>query len=236
MKAIVSEALLVRSVNYGESDVIATLLTEAEGKLGVLVRGARKSSRRVGGSLEPFHTIEVRLDDRGGDLATLREARITRVRGGIVGNLEALEAAGMALRWARHAWPARTREPETWATLVGLLDALDVAGTEGHAPRIALASGSLRLLADLGYALDLERCGRCGKECPAGRTAGVDAARGGLICGACGGARVVLDPRVRALACAAQHDEAAHTMTLADADVILGLVEGAMAAHAGFDR
>lgn len=234
-----TEALLVRSVNYGESDVIATLLSESDGKLGVLVRGGRKSARRVGGALEPFHTIEVRLDDRGGELATLKEARITRVRAGIVANLEALDAAGTALRWARHVCPPRTREPEAWVTLLELLDALDATATTGRSPRVELAWGALRLLANVGYALDLERCVRCGKECPEGRPAGVDAARGGLICASCGGARTTLSAQTRARARTAQEGATAGTatgLTTADAEVILGLVEDAMAAHAGFDR
>jgi DNA repair protein RecO (recombination protein O) len=235
VKHIVSDALVVRTVAYGESDVIVTLLTETDGKLGVLVRGGRKSTRRVGGALEPFHSIEVRVDDRGGELATLREARIVKVRHGIVASYDALEAAGTALRWARHALPARTREPQAYATIVGLLDALDAGATSGRSPRVELAGASLRLLTDVGYALDLERCVRCGKECPEGRPAQVDAGRGGLVCSRCGGAHVLLDPAVRAVARGAQAGDSV-AMSDADADVILRLVGDAMAAHAGFDR
>jgi DNA repair protein RecO (recombination protein O) len=241
VKLIVSEALLVHRVDYGESDVIATLLTETDGKLGVLVRGARKSTRRVGGALEPFHTIEVRLEDRGGELATLKESRITRVRAGIVSDLDALDAAGTALRWARHACPPRTREPDAWATLHALLDALDAGRTSGRSPRVELAFAALRLLADVGYALDLEHCVRCGRTCPAGQKAGVDPARGGLVCTACGGARVLLEPRLRAMAVAAQVAQIGAlppdaTLSDADADVLLSLSHTAMAAHTGFDR
>ncbi len=237
MKAIVTEALLVRQVAYGESDVIATLFTEAEGKLGALVRGGRKSSKRVGGALEPFHTIEARLDDRGGELATLREARIVKVRTGITTSLESIESAGTALRWVRHACPPRTREPEAWATLSALLDAIDAIGQAGSGvdPRIALARSALRLLADVGYGLDLERCVTCGRECGPGRAARVDPARGGLVCSSCGGARVTLSPELRARAILAQRGEQ-DALTREDAGAILAIVDAAMAAHAGFDR
>jgi DNA repair protein RecO (recombination protein O) len=237
LKAIVTEALLVRQVAYGESDVIATLFTEAEGKLAALVRGGRKSSKRVGGSLEPFHTIEARLDDRGGELATLREARIVKVRGGITASLESIEAAGTALRWVRHACPPRTREPEAWATLNELLDAIDAIGQAGSAvdPRIALARAALRLLADVGYALDLERCVKCGRGCGPNRAARVDPARGGLVCSSCGGARVPMSAELRARAILAQRGEEG-ALTREDADSILAIVDAAMAAHAGFDR
>ena len=143
----------MRQVAYGESDLIATLFTEAEGKVGALVRGGRKSSKRVGGAIEPFHTMEARLEDRGGELATLKEARIVRVRDRITANLDATMAAGTALRWVRHACPPKTREPETWRTLNELLDAIDANGPD-ESPRVALARGALRLLADMGYALE----------------------------------------------------------------------------------
>jgi DNA repair protein RecO (recombination protein O) len=239
LRAFVTPALLVRQVAYGESDVIATLFTESDGKLGVMVRGGRKSSKRVGGALEPFHTLEARIEDRGGELATLREARIVQVRAGIVATLEAIDAAGMALRWVRHVCPPRTREPETWATLIELLDALDAAN--GTSPKVALAQGGLRLLSDVGYALDLERCVQCGKECPPARSARVDPARGGLVCSTCGALSshrgVVISAELRAKAIAATNRTLDPIpMTDADADAILALVDAAMAAHAGFDR
>ncbi len=240
MRALTTPALLVRTIAYGESDVIATFFTEAEGKLGAMVRGGRKSTKRVGGALEPFHTIEARLEDRGGDLATLREARIVKVRAGIVASLEAIDAAGTALRWVRHVCPPRTPEPEAWSTLTELLDTLDAAAV---APREALARAGLRLLSDVGYALDLERCVQCGRECPPDRASRIDPARGGLVCSSCGGGRVLLRAEVRAKAIAAASRvpdagavNVAPPMTPAEADEILTVVDAAMAAHADFDR
>lgn len=229
-RAVLTEALLVRSVAYGESDLIATLLTATDGKMGVMVRGARKSSKRVGGALEPFHTLEVSIDDRGGDLGTLKEARIVRVRAGLVGSLPALDAAGTALRWARHLCPARTSEPAAWGTMTALLDALD---SPGVSPRIELCVAALQLLADVGYALDLERCVSCGKACPEDRPACVDVARGGIVCTACGGARARITTDLRRLALGILRGDHPN-LTATQADDLLLLVEDAMAAHTGF--
>jgi DNA repair protein RecO (recombination protein O) len=238
LRTLVTPALLLRTVAYGESDVIATLFTEAEGKLGVMVRGGRKSTKRVGGALEPFHSLEARIEDRGGELGALREARIIRVRAGIVASLDAIDAGGTALRWVRHVCPPRTKEPEAWVTLGELLDDLDAGGSGGAtSPRVALARAGLRLLSDVGYALDLERCIQCGKPCPTERAARVDPARGGLVCSSCGGGRVVMSPDLRAKAiAAADRAEGGAAMTPADAEEILAVVDAAMAAHAGFDR
>jgi DNA repair protein RecO (recombination protein O) len=229
---IESEALVVRTVEFGESDVIATLVTEQAGKLSAIVRGARKGSRRLGGALEPIHTIAVRLEDKGADLATLKEAHIVRLRPALVQNLDSLEAAGVALRWARHLFPPRTVEPEGWRLLVELLDALD-GGTSSA--RRELARAGLAMLSAVGYALDFDRCVVCGRPCPEGKAACVDPARGGLVCRSCGGAGRVLAPEAR---------EAARTLvqgasagvTDKSAEAVLDLVDLAMAAHAGFER
>ncbi len=231
MRHIESPALLVRSVAYGESDVIVTLITETHGKVSALVRGGRKSSRRVGGALEPLHTIEVKLDDRGGDLATLREAKILRVRAKVATDLEALDAAGTMLRWARHLFPARHAEPRAYATTEALLDALE----KGRgSPRAALAEAALRLLGDVGYGLDFDQCVKCGKACPPTRSAFIDPSRGGLVCRTCGGARRVIAADVRSVGRKIHRGEA-HEMTAEEAEELLAIADEAMAAHTGFE-
>jgi DNA repair protein RecO (recombination protein O) len=149
----------------------------------------------------------------------------------LLASLESIDAAGMALRWVRHVCPPRTREPEAWETLEQILDALDDAGRTQAPPRVVLARGALKLLADVGYALDLERCVRCGKECPPGKPARVDPARGGLVCSSCGGAPVVMSAELRGKAL-----DPSAPMSPAEAEEVLAIVDTAMAAHAGFDR
>jgi len=232
VRRIESEALVVRTVELGEADVIATLITREAGKLSVIARGARKGSRRIGGALEPMHTIAVLLEDKGQELLTLKESRIVRTRSAVVANLDALDAAGVALRWARHLFPPRTPEPEGWCILVGLLDALDRAES---APRKELARAGLALLAAVGYALDLSRCVVCGRECPEGKPACIDPARGGLVCRSCGGAGTVLSPDVRRAANAIAQGLPCEPAP-DDAEVLLRVVDRAMAAHAGFER
>jgi DNA repair protein RecO (recombination protein O) len=229
---IESEALVVRTVDVGEADVIATMVTREAGKLSVIARGARRGSRRSGGALEPVHTIAVLLEDKGHELVTLKESRIVRTRAGLVASLDALDAAGVALRWARHLFPPRTPEPEGWRILVHLLDVLDVGE---RAPRRELARSGIALLAAVGYALDLSRCIVCGRECPEGKPACIDPARGGLVCRSCGGAATILSPDVRRAARAiSQGDEVEPTAD--EAEVLLQVVDRAMAVHAGFER
>jgi DNA repair protein RecO (recombination protein O) len=226
------DALVVRTVELGEADVIATLFTEQVGKVSAMVRGARKGSRRIGGALEPVHTIAVMLEDKGGELTTLKEARIVTARTRVTANLEALGAAGNALRWARHLFPPRTPEPAGWRVLVDLLDVLE----EGReSPRKELACAGLALLAAVGYALQFERCVSCSRPCPAGKAAWIDPARGGLVCRACGGANTLLSAEdregVRAIA-----DGRRQEASEKHAEAVLALIDRALAAHTGLEQ
>ncbi len=238
IRRIDSVALLVRSVPYGEADVIATFFTRESGKIPAIVRGARRSSKRFGGALEPIHELVVSLEDKGRELCLLKEARIQRPRAGIATSLEAMEAAGQALRWVRHLCPARTPEPAAWRSLEEVLDALDAldakAGQTANEARRHVAIFGVRLLTDMGYALELDRCIRCGRTCPDGRSAFVDATGGGLVCTSCGGARRTISGELRALASRAQRGELVE-LTWEAAGELIDIIEEAMAAHADFD-
>jgi DNA repair protein RecO (recombination protein O) len=253
-----SDALVVRTVELGEADVIATLFTEQVGKISAIVRGARKGSRRIGGALEPVHTIGVLLEDRGAELATLKEARIVRTRPRVTADLDALDAAGTILRWARHLFPPRTPEPAGWRVLIDLLDVLE----EGlRSPRKELASAGLALLAAVGYGLELERCVGCARPCPTGKAAYIDPARGGLVCRSCraGGSaasgapgRESSPPASSALSQRGQHLTVlsvaerdglralaagrAQDASVKQADTVLTLIDRALAAHTGLEH
>jgi len=230
-----SDALVVRTVDVGESDVVATLITEKFGKLGVIARGARKGSKRLGGALEPVHTINVAVDDKGKELSTLKESRIVRLRDTVVRDLEALDAAAIALRWARHVFPLRTPEPEGWRVLIDLLDRLDAASSPSTIARTELARAGLAMLTAVGWGLELARCVVCGRACPDEKAAFIDPGRGGLVCTRCGGARGVLTPPERRAALTLASG-ATDKVDDAGTTAVLKLVDLAMAAHAGFER
>jgi len=171
---------------------------------------------------------------------TLQETRIVTVRATLVGSLDAMDAGGTALRWARHLFPVRQTEKTGWRVVLELLDALDAEATpEPHRAKALLAVAGLRLLTSVGYALDLERCVVCHRACPPGVPAFVQASRGGIVCQSCGGGGRLLDPRARELAARVQRDGAslpsAELPTAAQAVALVGLVTDSMAAHAGLD-
>ena len=216
---------MLRRTEHGDSDLVLSLFSESLGRISALGRGARRSRKRFGGALEPFHTLLLEVDEpAGGELFLLREASIATLRPTLTGDLSRMDAAGRALSWVRVAAPPRTEEPAVWTTLERLLERLDEPSTTS--PRLVLAEEGLRLLSAFGWGLELSRCVRCGKECEPGRTAMVDPERGGLVCRACGGARFRLVGAARARL-------AAGALSPEDVDVALDLIERALRAHVG---
>jgi DNA repair protein RecO (recombination protein O) len=121
-----------------------------------------------------------------------------------------------------------TPEPALWVETNQFLDRLDTPG--GPAPDALLAGVGLRMLAAIGWGLDLAGCVRCGKICEPGTGAYLDPGAGGLICRGCGGARILLrgDRRERLLA-AGQGDDGA--LAGDDVRVVLEIVDAALEAH-----
>jgi DNA repair protein RecO (recombination protein O) len=228
---VTTAALVVRRVPIGEADLLVHLFTKERGLLTTSARSARRASSKLG-ALEPIHTLEVVLELAArSDIAKLKEARISTARIRILGDERRLDAAARLLRWIRSSTSA-SPEPEVFAAALRLLDALDAPAGPSVLSGGLLVRAGLELLAGLGYSLDLAACVRCGTPCPEGASALVDPMQGGLVCRACGGARVLLKAPLRHALDAAG---AGAVPELADDDVAsaVALIEEALMAHTG---
>jgi DNA repair protein RecO (recombination protein O) len=59
-----SEAIVLRTYPFRESDLLVTLFTRLDGKVRGVARAAKKSRRRFGGALEPLTYVKVAYEDR----------------------------------------------------------------------------------------------------------------------------------------------------------------------------
>jgi DNA repair protein RecO (recombination protein O) len=194
-----TEALLVRSVDYGESDRIVTLLTRTQGKLGAIARGARRSKRRFAGALHRVPAFRATLWSRPRtDLALLREAELIRPFPAVPGDPVRYAHAAVATELIRELTPSGEADERPFSLLVGYLETLD-----GQGPSLRLlAEVVLSALTLAGVAPALERCAACGRKAPPASAARFDTLRG-IVCTACGGAPLLMRGRVRAALLAA---------------------------------
>jgi DNA repair protein RecO (recombination protein O) len=88
----------------------------------------------------------------------------------------------------RERVPDHEPEPVVFDAAVRFLAALD----EGAPAEEALLALQIRVLTALGFSPTLDQCVACGKVPSPKRSASFDAARGGIVCRACGGGRLIL--------------------------------------------
>lgn len=189
MVTLHGEALLLRSVDYGESDRIVHLLTATSGRLTAMAKGARRSQRRFPGTLDVFNHLAItgRFNPRA-SMAFLEQAKLVN------------PFIGLRVDSARYALAS---------FLVEMLDRLSPEGVTGvEADRLfayAIESlgliervrptATLRLLLELrgfdalGLRPELGRCVRCGRV-PNESTAPDHRVHfhvpdGGIVCTAC---------------------------------------------------
>jgi DNA repair protein RecO (recombination protein O) len=195
-----TDALLLRSVDYGEADRVVTLLTAEHGKVALLARGARRSRRRFAGALEPYVLFRAEVGAGRGELGRLAQAQVVRPFVRILGSLRKMLLAGAGLELLRDAVPPREPDPRVFEVAVGLLEALD---GDAEAREELLLAFQARLMALVGFSPGLDTCARCGRRAAGGQAARFDPARGAVVCRGCGGGPILLsgDARARLQSC-----------------------------------
>lgn len=83
MNAITDQGFVLKTVSYGDSDLIVSLLTKENGMVKAFVRGAKNSKKRFGGGvLQPPHLIDFLASSKKSidteSLTHLREASLLK--------------------------------------------------------------------------------------------------------------------------------------------------------------
>ncbi|MFL5897686.1 MAG: DNA repair protein RecO [Solirubrobacterales bacterium] len=184
------EAVVLRSIRYGEADRILHLYSKSRGRIGAIAKGARKPRSRFGGRLEPFFRLDLLLHEGRSDLMTVTSA--TTVEG-----YPRLRSSGAALTAGARGCDAVLRlldaaEPNlpAYNLLCRYLALLDDP-SEPRAARLETAlSFRLKLALVAGFAPELASCASCGET---DHLVGFSGAAGGVVCGSCEAGSFPLD-------------------------------------------
>jgi len=176
-----SEAIILRSRAYGESDKIVTFLTADAGKLTGIAKGAKNSRRRFANCLDPFTRVRVYFRVRDGASLVFMES---------CDLLQPPDELADPLKFAYGSYLTELVDLLTAdAQPVGELYALLIEGLNalrsGAATAAFLRGFELRLLHCAGYAPDLQHCARCHRELDPAQRAFLDPVHGGMVCTAC---------------------------------------------------
>ncbi|MGI8715509.1 MAG: DNA repair protein RecO [Solirubrobacteraceae bacterium] len=183
-----TEAIVLRSIRYGEADRILHLYTPGYGRLSAIAKGARRSRSRFGARLEPFFHVRAMLHEGRSELLTVTGVDTIQAHAGVRDYAATLDAAARACDAVTRLFETSEPHPEVFRLLANELALLhsDVA----HArPGNGLAF-RLKLLLAAGIVPQLAACAVCGET---DHLQGFSGAAGGVVCTACEAAAFALD-------------------------------------------
>jgi DNA repair protein RecO (recombination protein O) len=176
------EAIVLRSIRYGEADRIVHLYTPGHGRIGAIAKGARRSRSRFGARLEPFFHIRAVLREGRGDLYTVTGVDTVAAHGALRDHAATLDTAARACDAVARLFETTEGHPEVFRLLANELALLDADADQAR-PANGLAF-RLKLLLAAGIVPQLASCAACGEP---EHLRGFSAAAGGVVCGSCEG-------------------------------------------------
>lgn len=188
-RSLKTEAIVVRSIRYGEADRILHVYTRDHGRLAAIAKGARRTRSRFGARLEPFMQIALLLHEGRTELYTVTGADTIDARPGLRVSAAGLDSAARSCDAVSRLFETDDPHPEVYALLANQLSLLaarpEVAGA---ANQIAFR---LKLLLAAGIVPHLGSCTSCGER---DHLSGFSAAAGGVVCSSCEAAAFPLNP------------------------------------------
>ncbi len=183
-----TEAIVLRSLRFGEADRILHLYTPHRGRVGAIAKGVRRAKSRFGGRLEPFFRVQLVLYEGRSDLLTVTSAETVAPYARLRTDGRALDAASRATDAVSRLFDTPEPNPAVFHLLANQLALLDADPAGSDEPgRLAFR---LKLLLAAGLAPHLAGCALCGER---EHLTGFSGAAGGVVCGACEGAAFPLD-------------------------------------------
>jgi len=181
-KTLKTEAVVLRSIRYGEADRILHLYSKTRGRIGAIAKGARKPKSRFGGRLEPFFRLDLMLHEGRSDLLTVTSVST-------LDGYPRLRSSGPALNAGARACDAVLRlldsaepNPHAYNLLCRYLAMLDDPEAERAAGLEGALAFRLKLALAAGFAPELASCAHCGES---DHLSGFSGAAGGVVCPSC---------------------------------------------------
>src|SRR5881275_1068536 len=179
-----TEAVVLRSIRFGEADRVLHLYTSDRGRVGAVAKGVRKTKSRFGARLEPLSHAELMLHEGSGELQTVTGVQLIASHQAARSDYYRLSVGLIGAEAMLRLFSEQERNERAFTALTRFLDVLDKAPQAAERPALdplALAF-QLKLLWLSGYLPHLTSCAECGSE---GRLVGYSPRAGGAVCERC---------------------------------------------------
>jgi DNA repair protein RecO (recombination protein O) len=175
-----TEAIVLRSIRYGEADRVLHLYTPDRGRIGAVAKGVRRVKSRLGGRLEPLSRVRLVLHEGRGELCTISQVDTVHPHAALRERRDSLERATQACEAVLRLLDSTDSNRPAYNLLcneLGLLDADAAAACRAQA-----LAFRLKLLLAAGFAPELKSCAACGE---AEELGAYSPSAGGVVCAGC---------------------------------------------------
>jgi DNA repair protein RecO (recombination protein O) len=174
------DALILRHQRWGEADRLLTIFTREYGKLRIVAKGARKTTSRKGGHLEPFMRTALQLA-QGRDLWIVTQAEMINAFLPMRDDLQRMGFASYVIELLDKFTYEDGSNPQLYKLAVETLERLCTTDSVF----VVLRYYEMRVLDIMGYRPQLFQCIGCQEEIKA-EDQYFSALVGGVICPHCG--------------------------------------------------
>lgn len=186
-KIVKTEAVVLKSMKYGETSKIVTFYTKEFGKLNGIVKGARKTKSKFGASLDSMaYVLLVVYKKETGGLNLISQCDLMKSFSNIPSDLDRLVEGLKVIEIIYQVSHYEEKNYPLFKLLIGTLSALDKADKNFSSIGFAF---EIKLGELLGYSFNFSKCGKCGKDnfqkSEMTGTVHFDFSRGAVICFDC---------------------------------------------------
>lgn len=154
-----TEGIVLRTIPFGEADLIVSYITRDLGILKAFAKSPRKTKSRFGSSLEPFtHSLIGVMGREDAPLPRLTQSDIVRPHQGLRETLRTMVALSSMAELTLALMPEAAPSEPAFRLMQCMLDLMDAAPDNPLYP----LTYAIRLLALKGYAPALGGCAVCG--------------------------------------------------------------------------
>ncbi len=150
-----TDAIILRTIKYGEADKILTMLSP-DGQIQAIAKGSRRVKSRLGGRLEPFCYVNLVLY-KGKNLHTITQASLIKPHKTIREDYSKYVIAFAATELVGKVTFAGQKEEEIFGLLKAMLNYLD---SEIRKDELVLLYFEWQILKALGFQPNLDTKGR----------------------------------------------------------------------------
>jgi DNA repair protein RecO (recombination protein O) len=159
MALLETEALVLRTYNFGEADKIVVCLTHSAGLIRGVAKGCRKLKSRFGAALEPFTLAKITYYQKEHqELVSLNQAEIVKSHFDLSGNAETLTALAYMGDLVIEFSPPYEPNERLYRMVKACLAAISDSQPD---LQIILRYFEIWLLKLEGFLADVRNCGEC---------------------------------------------------------------------------